>query len=119
MSSIRSVVWSWRGAISAVIASFPFAAVLVTVYRFPIPFVGYVTGFQEIGPTMFAVLFYGICPPCVFLLLGLLGGFSGWIVNFLGVPEKIRNPMCVLLGCIVAFLGMGVLAILDLVIGPW
>jgi hypothetical protein len=48
------------GAAAATFGAFPVASLVALVYRFPVPFRGYASGFGAIVPANFAVLVYGV-----------------------------------------------------------
>jgi hypothetical protein len=106
------------GGVSAILGSFPVAALVALVYRFPIPFAGMGSGPRAILPSLFAVLFYGILGG--FLFVGILGVLVGLLAYRLGRPD-IRRIVYVTLGLAVGvdFLATFTLAILDKIIGPW
>lgn len=106
------------GALLAVVIAFPVAAILALVYRFPVPFAGYMSGVSAIGYAMGGVVFYGLIGG--FPLLAILGGLTGSIVSNAAareskLPWKWIMLLCVLIDLAVLF----VLAILDKIIGPW
>lgn len=113
---MRSVVL--RGAFWAVALAFPFAAICALLYRFPIPFAGYETGLVAMPGALMAVVFYGILGGFPTLLAaGALGGVAAYALGRPDVP-RIRQFTLVFSG-LVALLGVGFLAILDKLIGPW
>ncbi len=107
-----------RGALLTVALAFPFAAICALVYRFPVPFGGYVTGPAGMPRTLIAVVFYGILGgfPAL-LVLGALGGAAAYA---LGRPEvgRIRRLTLAFAG-LIALLAVALLAILDKLISPW
>ncbi len=56
-----------HGAVWCVLFSFPSAVLLVSVWRFPIPFGGYRSGLAYAGDALYAVKFYGIIGGSVLL----------------------------------------------------
>ncbi len=106
------------GALGAVVLAFPFAAICALIYRFPIPFAGYASGTTAMLRALGAVVFYGILGGFpVLLVVGALGGVAAY---FLGRPDlaHIRRLTLAFAG-LTALLGVGFLAILDKLIGPW
>ncbi len=106
------------GAFWAVVLAFPFAAICTLIYRFPVPFGGYASGPAASLRALAAVLFYGILGGFpVLLVVGALGGAAAYA---LGRPEvgRIRRLTLAFSG-LSALLGVGLLAILDKLIGPW
>jgi hypothetical protein len=69
----RSVI---SGAVAAVIMWFPVAIIVAVVYRFPIPFAGYSSGFSELHYVPLAVIFYGLLGG--FLIVPAAGALGGW-----------------------------------------
>lgn len=104
------------GILLAIVMAFPIAGVLALVYRFPVPFAGYVSGVSALGHVMFAVLAYGVGLGG-FPLLAVLGGLAGGTVarGKDKLPWKWIMLSCLLIDLVVLF----VLAILDKIIGPW
>ena len=100
------------------VLAFPFAAICALIYRFPIPFSGYASGAAAMLRTLGAVVFYGILGGFPFLLaVGALGGVAAY---FLGRPDLTRTRQLTLaFAGLTALLGVGFLAILDKLIGPW
>ncbi len=77
-----------HGVFWCVLFSFPSGALLMSVWRFPIPFAGYRSGIRHVGDAFFAVGFYGILGG--FVLLGVLGAVAGLITHGLH-PEDERE----------------------------
>ncbi len=106
-----------RGALVAVLAAVPVAALLVVAYRFPVPFVGYVSGFGQIVGAMIATVIYGLIGG--FVLLGIGGALASVIARFAVADARMQGWATTAL----AFgwsAAMGLLlANLDLIIGPW
>lgn len=105
------------GATWSVLSSFPIAALMVSFFRFPIPMVGYVSGWKAIGPAMLAVVFYGIFFGG-FLVLAGMGAMAGSVVSALNYGRR-RRSWIQGASIIVTALLLFVLAILDRIIGPW
>jgi len=115
-SAVRSAVLP--GALWAVALAFPFAAICALVYRFPVPFGGYAIGPTAMPRALVAVVFYGVLGGFpVLLVVGALGGAAAYA---LGRPDvgRIRRLTLAFSG-LIALLGVGFLAILDKLIGPW
>ncbi len=107
-----------RGALWATALAFPLAGICALLYRFPVPFAGYETGPAAVPAALLAVLFYGLLGGFPALLAaGALGGATAYS---LGRPDaqRVRRLTLTLAG-LVATLGVGLLAILDKLIGPW
>jgi hypothetical protein len=107
-----------RGALWAAALAFPLAALCALAYRFPVPFSGYQTGLNAVPAALGAVVFYGTLGGfAVLLAAGALGGAAAYV---LGCPnvQRVRRLTLAFAG-LVALLGVGLLAILDKLIGPW
>ncbi len=107
-----------RGALWALGLAFPLAVVCALLYRFPVPFAGYETGPSAIVPALLAVVIYGLLGG--FLALLAAGAISGAMAHALGRPDaqRVRRLTLIFAG-LAAALGVGVLAVLDKLIGPW
>jgi hypothetical protein len=97
----------------AIVASFPAAALTALVFRFPIPFAGYVSGPDGVLLSLYAVAFYGMLGG--FVVQGVLGGVS--ILACGG--EKSAWTRNVAAAAVAAMPGVLVLSVLDWIIGPW
>ena len=107
-----------RGALWAVALAFPFAAICALLYRFPVPFAGYETGPAAIPGALVAVVFYGVLGGFPALLLA--GALGGAMAYSLGRPDARRvRRLALIFAGLVATLGVGFLAVLDKLIGPW
>lgn len=106
------------GALWAVALAFPLAVVCALVYRFPVPMVGYESGPTSVPGVLLAVVFFGLFGGFPALLAG--GAAAGAAAYALGRPDsqKVRRLVLALAG-LVAALGVGLLAILDKLIGSW
>lgn len=107
-----------RGALWAVVLAFPLAAICALLYRFPVPFAGYLTGLTAMPLALMAVLFYGVLGGFPALLAG--GALGGAAAYALGRPDaqRVRRLTLAFAG-LIALLGVGLLAVLDKLIGPW
>jgi hypothetical protein len=107
------------GALTAVLGTFPLAVLCALVFRFPVPFGGYMTGPESVIPVLIAVVFYGALFGG-FIVQAMLGGVGGLAAQRWGGPDRRRiarlRTMLALLG---AAPGVFTLAILDKLIGPW
>ena len=107
-----------RGAVWAVVLAFPFAAICALLYRFPVPFAGYATGPDGILSALVAALFYGLMGGIPALLVA--GALSGVSAYYLGKPDTQRIQRLALgFAGVVAAVGVGALAFLEEIIGPW
>ena len=107
-----------RGALWTVALAFPLAALCALLYRFPVPFAGYETGLVAVPRALGAVVFYGVLGGFpVLLAAGALGGAAGYA---LGRPDS-QHVRRLTLGfaALMALLGVGLLAVLDKLIGDW
>ncbi len=107
-----------RGALWAVALAFPLAAVCALVYRFPVPFADYATGPSAIPDALLAVVFYGLLGGFPALLVaGALGGAAAYA---LASPDTHRvRRLALMFAGLIAALAVGLLAILEKIIGPW
>ncbi len=107
-----------KGAVWAVVLSFPLAAMCALVYRFPLPLVGYGGGPDAVDAALLAVVFFlafGGFP--VLLAAGAAAGAAAHVV---GRPDLRRVRWLVpVFAALVTALLVGLLAILDKLIGPW
>ena len=85
----------WRplfvGALWSVLSSFPIAAFLALLFRFPVPLIGYVSGVEAIVPAMVGVLVYGVLLGG-FLLLGSFGAIIAFSVKKMEVGNMKHKP---------------------------
>jgi hypothetical protein len=114
------ILWVFLGIL-------PSALIVATLYRFPVPFRGYIRGwdlFQE-GPNTSIELIWLLLQAIIyyilwggFILLAILGTIAGLLGWRLGKPDRtnryVRN---IALG--LAFATAVVLSVLDKIIGPW
>lgn len=118
-----------KGAVVVVTVSLPMVILSAFVYRFPIPMGSYIGFFsrghsspgviETIKMASFAWLFYGILGGFIVLALG--GALAGGIIRDKISPndKRRKNKLILLWGIAVAFIGVGILANLDFIIGPW
>jgi hypothetical protein len=107
------------GVCAAIVLTFPIAALMALIYRFPVPFGGYMSGPSAILLSQGAVVFYGVAMGG-FVVVGLLGFAAGVVAD--RVARANGKPVVkttVLFALLVAFLAVFALAILDKLIGPW
>ena len=102
----------------AIVGAFPLAALVALVFRFPIPFAGYRSGFEAVGPALIAVLIYELIGG--FIVLGLLGAVGGGVVYFRQrtSPKLLRRKLLYVAGAI-DFVVVMIMAGLDFIVGPW
>lgn len=111
----RAALW---GACWAVVLAFPLAAICALLYRFPVPFSGYQTGLVAVPGALLAVVFYGVLGGFPALLAaGALGGAAAYALGRADGP-RIRRLTLAFAG-LMALIGVGLLAVLDKLIGPW
>jgi hypothetical protein len=107
-----------RGALWAAALAFPFAAICALLYRFPIPLSGYETGPAAMPAALVAVVFYGVLGGFPALLAtGALGGAAAYALCRTNV-RRVRRLTLAFAG-LSALFGVGLLAVLDKLIGPW
>ena len=106
------------GAAMAVAVTFPLAALVALVFRFPIPFGSYMSGIAAVVPALFAVAFYGIIGG--FMVQALLGGLTGGLAASAAIADRRRAwRLCATSATLAALPGVLILSILDWLIGPW
>ena len=81
-----SLRWFTKGAVYGVVGTLPLVAVTALVFRFPVPFVGYMSGPGAIMPTLLGALFYGVFFGG-FAVQALLGGAGGLVGARRGRPD--------------------------------
>ena len=107
-----------RGALWAVALAFPIAAICALLYRFPVPFAGYLTGPVAVPGALAAVVFYGVLGGFPALLVaGALGGAAAYALG--RTAERRVRRLTLAFAGLIALLSVGLLAVLDKVIGPW
>jgi hypothetical protein len=108
-----------RGALVSVVATFPLAALCALLFRFPVPFAGYLSGSEAVGPALWAVVFYGGLFGG-FVVQAALGGLGGLAAQHWGAPDRMKvTRLSILFGVVASAIGVLTLAILDKIIGPW
>ena len=112
-------MWFKNGAIVGIVATVPLVILCALVFRFPVPFGGYMSGPSAILPALIAILFYGLIFGG-FAVQAFLGGLGGLFAEHLAAPDKqkVKN-FCIVFSTIGASFGVLTLAILDKIIGPW
>jgi hypothetical protein len=113
------VSWFAAGALVGVVGSLPLAALSALVFRFPVPFAGYMSGPGAVVPALMGTLFYGIALGG-FVVQALLGGLGGLAGARRGWPDHKRmRRLCVTFSLVGSGIGIATLAVLDWIIGPW
>lgn len=107
------------GAIWSAVSAFPIAGFLALVYRFPVPFAGYMSGMDAIIPSQLSVVMYG-----VFLgglpLLALGAAACGAATSMIRFQSAEQSWWAArLAGMLLCFAALFVLSILDHLIGRW
>ncbi|WP_428306197.1 hypothetical protein [Lacipirellula sp.] len=103
------------GAILAVLLMFPFAGLTALLYRFPVPIVGMVDGWDGVGAAMFGLTIYAMLG---WILAPIaLGAIGGSIAQRLA-PNRIVS-FTVAFAALSAFTCTITLATIDKIIGPW
>lgn len=107
------------GILWAFILIFPAAALVALVYRFPVPFRGYVGGPEAMAPAVVAVVFYGFIGG--FFVVLAIGVVAGAIAYRPESPreDKASVPLLHMLCFVGDIMAALVLAVLDKLIGPW
>ncbi|MFI5779362.1 hypothetical protein [Nocardia sp. NPDC051570] len=114
------VAWAaaaW-GALAAVLTAPVAAAVMASVYRFPIPFGDYARGVGDAINAALASVFYLVIGGGV--LLAALGAVAGLLIARANGPRLARTlALTVAAAFGLALLGALILATLEGFIGPW
>ena len=116
------------GLITAYIASFVAAILFAYIFRFPIPFSGYIGPFGELSSystdfieTIKSVLiawwFYGILGG--YIILGLGGIGTGLYIGHKYADATNKNRFILFWSAVLSAIPVFILAILDFLIGPW
>ncbi|MFC4373702.1 hypothetical protein ACFO5K_06270 [Nocardia halotolerans] len=106
------------GGLAAIVLAPAAAAVTATVYRFPVPMVGYTSGFGGALTAAVGSVFYLVLGGA--LVLGALGAVGGYVAVGPKRPAGAGTyALAVLIGLGVAVAGAVALALLEYVIGPW
>jgi hypothetical protein len=110
-----AVLW---GALSAMIFAFPLAAICAIVYRFPVPFAGYVSGILAVPYVIMGAFFYGMLGG--FPVLGAAGALAGWLAHQRAQSDpRGARRLAITFGALPAVAAVTLLAVLDKLIGPW
>ncbi len=109
---------AWTGVLWSVGFAIPLSALMGLVFRFPVPFVGYVSGFDAILPSMIGVLFYGVALGG-FIVIGVLGAIAAITVAAIHPEQAGQRNWIRLISLVITTACLFCLAILDKVIGPW
>jgi hypothetical protein len=106
------------GALATIALAFPLAALCALLFRFPVPFAGYESGWSAVPHALAAVRFYGALGG--FLVLALMGALGGVIAHRVASGETRRVWLWTFaLGALVSLSAVILLATLDYIIGPW
>jgi hypothetical protein len=106
------------GAAFCVFGSIPLAGLTALFFRFPVPFAGYVNGLLGVIPAMLGVVFYLILGG--FIILGVLGTAVGLITWNLHHGDGPLRVGILVRNCLLAdMLPIALLAVWDLIYGPW
>lgn len=103
------------GAAAAVLGAPPAAGLVAALYRFPVPFHGYVSGFAAAPTAALAALFYLAVGGIV--VLGAAGAVAGALLAR-ARAERV-TAWTLVAGSALAVLAAVALAVLEHVIGPW
>jgi hypothetical protein len=106
------------GALLSIGFAFPAAMLLMLVYRFPVPFVGYESGIAALPHALVAVAFYGVLGG--FLALGLAGTAAGVAIHRSAARSgRPWLPATMAAAGGIALIAALTMSVLDKVIGPW
>jgi hypothetical protein len=112
-------MWFRRGAIVGIVSTIPLVILCALVFRFPVPFAGYLSGPAAIFPALIGLFFYGVLFGG-FIVQAILGGIGGLLAeHFASTDKHDIKRLCNLLSTIGASFGVLTLALLDKIIGPW
>ncbi len=115
----ETAAWFAKGALVGVAGSPFLAGFSALVFRFPVPFAGYMSGVEAVVPAAIGSLFYGLVLGG-FAVQAVLGGFGGITGARKAWPDRARmQRQCVAYALVGASIGVLSLALLDKVIGPW
>jgi hypothetical protein len=115
----RQAGWILTGALVSVLGTYLVVALVTLLFRFPVPFGGYVSGPRGVGLSLLAATIYGVVFGG-FVLQGLLGGVAGWLAcRRAGGEPLATGRLCLCYGLLAAAPGVALLATLDMIIGPW
>ncbi|WP_280262029.1 hypothetical protein [Nocardia wallacei] len=120
MSAAGRISWigPMVGCVAAVLTAPLAAAVVASVYRFPVPFGDYAHGLSEAGNAALASVFYLVLGGVPVLAIG--GTVAGWLVQRAAGTDSARTGWAGAgAGFGVALLGALVLATLEFFVGPW
>ena len=99
--------------------AFPITALTALLFRFPVPFTGYVAGFKAVIPALIALLFYGILFGG-FILLVVLGSIGGFVAAVTWKNDQRQSRFAMRMWALfISIVGVLALAVLDKIIGPW
>jgi hypothetical protein len=71
-----------KGAIVGIVATIPLVELSALVFRFPVPFSGYLSGPGAIFPALISIFIYGVALGG-FIIQALLGGIGGFVADSL------------------------------------
>jgi hypothetical protein len=112
-------MWVWKGAAVGMVATVPLVALCALVFRFPVPFAGYLSGPGAVVPALMGLLVYGVVLGGL-AVQALLGAVGGLLAERVGAPDTRRvGRLCLVFSSIAASVGVLTLAVLDKIIGPW
>lgn len=117
-----------KGIVFVIISSLLVSFLFAYIYRFPIPFEGYIGPFSAIninGKSMIDVLFSVIMAWAFyvifggFIILSLLGAAAGDVVGRIYSSSAKKDKFILIYSFIVSMIPVCFLSILDYIIGPW
>ena len=115
-SRARELVFN--GVFVAMASTVPLAALIALFFRFPVPFVGHMSGVAAVLPALMAVAVYGGLMGG-FILVGIAGAIAGMLASFI-VDDALRRIW--LMRCLSVLSSLIILlafATLDRVIVTW
>lgn len=109
-----------RGTLWPVALSLPIASFIALIYRFPVPFVGYVSGVDAMGVAWLGMLFYGVLLGG-YVLVSSTGALVAWLIQirWSGRSPRFLSAATFLGSVLVSVFYVVSLVCLEVFIGPW
>ncbi|MGE3316780.1 MAG: hypothetical protein AB7O26_16805 [Planctomycetaceae bacterium] len=119
LSSAGPLACAAVGALYAVLGTFPVAAFVALVFRFPFPDAPYAGGVRAMLGSPIAVLIYGLAGG--FYLLAVLGAVAGVIAHrrYQNRNDRNKHREIVVFAAVIDFIAVMLLAVWDKIYGPW
>lgn len=106
------------GVLLAIASTFPLTVLIAFIFRFPVPFVGYMSGPAAVIPALTGLAVYGGLLGG-FILVGVAGGLAGLLATVMvdDAVHRVWLIRCLSVGSSLMILLL--FSILDRIIGPW